>query len=142
MQSHCLACALAPSLLQCTIHPLVRTGNHNLARRFDVSNEDRVLDRSHSVHDFRELGLIQPYNRGETVTARTPAASAVPDRVGLSRRNILATLRQRIKTLEAKNRELTDLLERAYGVIARHDSVRVHALSRLSICLQTTQGAA
>jgi hypothetical protein len=27
-------------------------------------------------------------------------------------------------------------------VIARHDSVRVHALSRLSICLQTTQGAA
>jgi hypothetical protein len=27
------------------IHPLVRTGDHNLARRIDVSNEDRVLSR-------------------------------------------------------------------------------------------------
>jgi hypothetical protein len=30
----------------------------------------------------------------------------------------VATLRPRIKTLEAKNRELAETLERAYGVIA------------------------
>jgi len=37
----------------------------------------------------------------------------------LSKQNILATLRLRIKTLEEKNRELTELLERAYGQIAQ-----------------------
>jgi hypothetical protein len=37
----------------------------------------------------------------------------------VSTQNIIATLRLRIKTLEEKNRELTELLERAYGLIAK-----------------------
>ncbi|HKV81418.1 MAG TPA: DUF6262 family protein [Candidatus Sulfotelmatobacter sp.] len=36
----------------------------------------------------------------------------------ISRRNIVTTLRFRIKQLEARNRELTELLEHARGVIA------------------------
>jgi Family of unknown function (DUF6262) len=48
-----------------------------------------------------------------------PFASATQDRERLSRQNIVATLRLRIKTLEERNRELTELLERAYGVIAQ-----------------------
>jgi hypothetical protein len=45
--------------------------------------------------------------------------SAKQDREHQSRQNIVAALRLRIKTLEEKNRELTELLERAYGVIAQ-----------------------
>lgn len=45
--------------------------------------------------------------------------SASQGRERLSRQNIVATLRLRIKTLEEKNRELTEQLERAYGVIAQ-----------------------
>jgi hypothetical protein len=48
----------------------------------------------------------------------TLAASAPQDRERTSRQNILATLRLRIKTLETKNRELTELLKRASGVMA------------------------
>jgi hypothetical protein len=48
-----------------------------------------------------------------------PSASATQDRERLSRQNIVATLRLRINTLEEKNRELTELLERAYGAIAQ-----------------------
>lgn len=48
-----------------------------------------------------------------------PSTSASQDRERLSRQNIMAALRLRIKTLEERNRELTELLERAYGVIAR-----------------------
>jgi hypothetical protein len=47
------------------------------------------------------------------------AGSESLDREGLSRRSIIATLRMRIKTLEQKNQELTELLEHAYGVIAQ-----------------------
>jgi hypothetical protein len=47
-----------------------------------------------------------------------PAASASRDRERASRENIVATLRLRIKTLEEKNRELTGLLELAYGKLA------------------------
>jgi hypothetical protein len=54
-----------------------------------------------------------------TYRSAAPAASAVQERVGLSQRNILVRLRQRIKTLGAKNRELTERLERPYGVIAQ-----------------------
>jgi transposase InsO family protein len=46
------------------------------------------------------------------------AASASRDRERASRQNIVATLRLRIKTLDAKNRELTGLLELAYGELA------------------------
>jgi hypothetical protein len=47
-----------------------------------------------------------------------PPTSASRDRERASRQNIVATLRLRIKTLEAKNRELTSLLELAYGELA------------------------
>ena len=49
----------------------------------------------------------------------TPPLSPSQERERLSRQNIVATLRLRIKTLEERNRELTELLERAYGVIAQ-----------------------
>lgn len=44
--------------------------------------------------------------------------STLQDRERLSRQNIVATLRLRIKMLEEKNRELTDLLELVYGELA------------------------
>jgi len=44
--------------------------------------------------------------------------SASQDRDRLSRQNIVAPLRLRIKALEEKNRELTTLLELAYGRLA------------------------
>lgn len=47
-----------------------------------------------------------------------PLASASRERARASRQNIAATLRLRIKALEEKNRELTDLLELAYGELA------------------------
>lgn len=40
------------------------------------------------------------------------------DSEGVSKKNIIATLRLRIKKLEETNRELTERLERACGVIA------------------------
>ncbi len=54
----------------------------------------------------------------KTTSLMAPPASASQDRERLSRQNILATLRLRIKTLEEKNRELTALLELAYGRLA------------------------
>jgi membrane-bound lytic murein transglycosylase B len=45
--------------------------------------------------------------------------SASQERERLSRQNVVATLRLRIEALEEKNRELTEQLERAYGVIAQ-----------------------
>jgi hypothetical protein len=47
-----------------------------------------------------------------------PPVSASQDRERLSRQNIVATLRLRIKLLAEKNRELTGLLELAYGELA------------------------
>jgi hypothetical protein len=49
-----------------------------------------------------------------------------PERGGsedVSRKSIIATLRLRIKRLEERNRELTERLERAYGVIAEMSQV-------------------
>jgi hypothetical protein len=54
-----------------------------------------------------------------TTSDVAPPASASRDRERTSRQNIVATLRLRIKTLETKNRDLTELLERAYGVISQ-----------------------
>ncbi len=54
----------------------------------------------------------------KTTNHMAPCASASQDRRRLSRQNIVATLRLRIKTLEEKNRELTALLELAYGKLA------------------------
>ena len=67
MQAHCLAGALTTSFLQYLIHRDVRAGDYNLAWRIDISNEDRVLDRGHSLDDFRDLSFIQSHDRGETV---------------------------------------------------------------------------
>jgi len=52
------------------------------------------------------------------MTDATPPASASRDRERASRQNIGAALRLRIKTLEGKNREMTGLLEFAYGDLA------------------------
>jgi len=57
--------------------------------------------------------------RSRRTTSRlAPPASASQDRERLSRQNIVGTLRLRIKALEEKNRELTTLLELAYGKLA------------------------
>jgi hypothetical protein len=54
--------------------------------------------------------------RSRTTAGRAaPGTDSPPDRQRLSKQNIVATLRLRIKTLEEKNRELTSLLELAYG---------------------------
>jgi hypothetical protein len=58
-------------------------------------------------------------SRKTTSHRAVPSASAAQDREHLSRQSIVATLRLRIKTLEERNCELTELLERAYGMIAR-----------------------
>jgi len=54
----------------------------------------------------------------KTQTLKVPTPF-VRNREWLSRQNIMKTLRLRIKTLEEKNRELTEKLERAYGVICQ-----------------------
>jgi hypothetical protein len=69
------------------------------------------------LYGQRELreGIMR--SRGtQRPTVRT---SFVRDSGRLSRDNIVATLRLRIRTLEERNRELTEQLERAYGLIAQ-----------------------
>lgn len=53
-----------------------------------------------------------------TVGRGVPGIDSPPDRQRLSKQNIVATLRLRIKTLEEKNRELSGLLELVYGELA------------------------
>ena len=53
-----------------------------------------------------------------TMTHFTSPDSTLQDRARASRQNVVATLRLRIKTLEERNRELTGLLEAAYGELA------------------------
>jgi Family of unknown function (DUF6262) len=59
------------------------------------------------IIQLRQSPFTRPSSEGETER-----------REKVSVKNIIATLRLRIKQLEEKNRELTELLERAYGVIA------------------------
>jgi hypothetical protein len=54
----------------------------------------------------------------KTTSHMVPPESASQDRERRSRCNIVAALRLRIKVLEEKNRELTTLLELAYGKLA------------------------
>jgi hypothetical protein len=57
--------------------------------------------------------------RSRRITTRIASpASASQDRERVSRQNIVAALRFRIKTLEEKNRELTSVLELAYEELA------------------------
>jgi len=53
-----------------------------------------------------------------TINHLTFPDSTSQNRARASRQNVVATLRLRIKTLEQKNRELTGLLEVAYGELA------------------------
>jgi uncharacterized protein DUF6262 len=66
-----------------------------------------------------ELRVRIMRSRRTTNHGLVPSASASQDRERLSRQNIVTTLRLRIRILEEKNRELTELLERAYGLIAK-----------------------
>jgi len=69
------------------------------------------------LYSQSELRVRIMRSRRITTGVASPAsASRDPERV--SRQNIVATLRLRIKTLEEKNRELTGLLELAYGELA------------------------
>ena len=54
----------------------------------------------------------------KTPSHASALSSAPQDRERVSRQNVVATLRLRIRTLEEKNRELTGLLELAYGELA------------------------
>jgi len=67
----------------------------------------------------------------KTTSHMAPSASASQDRERLSRQNIVATLRLRIKSLEEKNRELTTLLELAYGKLALADETNASVLTEL-----------
>jgi hypothetical protein len=66
-----------------------------------------------------ELRVRIMRSRGATTHGVVPSASASQDRERRSKQNNVTTLRLRIKTLEERNRQLTELLERAYGVIAQ-----------------------
>ena len=71
------------------------------------------------LYSQEELRVRIMRSRRTTSYRVAASASAAQDRERLSRQNIVATLRLRIKTLEERNSELTELLERAYGVIAQ-----------------------
>ena len=68
---------------------------------------------------YRQEGLRSRIMRSRwTTTDVAPPALASRNRERASRQNILTTLRIRIKALEERNRELSGLLELAYGQLA------------------------
>ena len=71
------------------------------------------------LYGQEELRVRIMRSRRTTNHREFASASAAQDRERLSRQNIVTTLRLRIEILEERNRELTELLERAYGVIAQ-----------------------
>jgi hypothetical protein len=80
-----------------------------------VANEARVSTAW--LYSQKELRVrIVRYRM--TVGRAVPGIDSPPDRQRLSKQNIVATLRLRIKTLEEKNRELSGLLELVYGELA------------------------
>lgn len=68
---------------------------------------------------YAQQELRERIMRLRTSQAGTRFAEADQPHESLSRRNIIATLKLRIKRLEERNRELTELLEHAYGVIVQ-----------------------
>jgi hypothetical protein len=79
------------------------------------------------LYSQEELRVRIMRSRRTTSYRLAASASAAQDRERLSRRNIVATLRLRIKTLEERNSELTELLERAYGSTAKCSArVKLH----------------
>jgi hypothetical protein len=67
---------------------------------------------------YSQDGLRVRIMRSRKTMAGVSPISTSRDRERASRQNIAATLRIRIKVLEEKNRELTGLLELAYGELA------------------------
>lgn len=68
---------------------------------------------------YRQEGLrVRIMRSRDAPSYAAPLASAIRDRERVSRQNVVATLRLRIKTLEEKNRELTGILELVYGELA------------------------
>ena len=70
------------------------------------------------LYGQEELRVRIMRSRRTTSHRVAPAVSTAQERERLSRQNIAATLRLRIKELEEKNRELNTLLELAYGKLA------------------------
>lgn len=70
------------------------------------------------LYGQRELRARIMRSRGRTDHCQVPATSAALSRERVSQQNIVATLRHRIKALEERNKELTALLELAYGKLA------------------------
>lgn len=69
------------------------------------------------LYNHQELrGQIMRLRKSQT--RESPAESERAARGNLSTKSVIATFRLRIKKLEDKNRELTEQLEHAYGVIA------------------------
>jgi Family of unknown function (DUF6262) len=81
-----------------------------------VANEARVSPAWLYNHSKLRSRIMQLRT---SQTSGSSAGSERTDREALSKKNIIATLRLRIKKLEQKNQELNGLLEHAYGVIAQ-----------------------
>lgn len=96
--------------------------NISRSRRFGAKARTVAAEAKVStawLYSEPELRVRIMRSRKTTSYRAVPSASAAQDREHLSRQSIVATLRLRIKTLEERNCELTELLERAYGMIAR-----------------------
>jgi len=70
------------------------------------------------LYGQEELRARIMHSRGRSDHGQAPTAPAALSRERVSQQNIVATLRLRIKDLEERNRELTALLEVAYGKLA------------------------
>jgi hypothetical protein len=95
-------------------------------QRMDTSNRDinfRSVAAEAKVSTawlYRQEELRARIMRSrKTMSQMASPASASQLRERQSRQNIVTTLRLRIKALEERNRELTEQLERAYGLIAQ-----------------------
>jgi hypothetical protein len=70
------------------------------------------------LYGQQELRARIMRSRRRSDHGQAPTASAALNRERVSQQHVVATLRIRIKDLEERNRELTALLELAYGKLA------------------------
>ena len=106
-------------LRKCALAALQRMDASNGDINFrSVAAEAKVSISTAWLYRQEELRVRIMRSR-KTVTQMASPASASQLRERQSRQNIVTTLRLRIKALEERNRELTEQLERAYGVIAQ-----------------------
>lgn len=70
------------------------------------------------LYGQQELRARIMRSRQRSDHGQVPSAPAALNRERVSQQNIVSTLRHRIKDLEERNRELTALLELAYGKLA------------------------